>query len=347
MKSNWKMSSLITSALIFCIGFSGCTAKLQLSGTQIENRYDGAVARNAVFHDAIDNWEKFGVDGPEELPVYVVGKLAECSEELPEEYDVPPDDYNEYFYVTFEETSNGGNDSYQWSTIPIKNPEDGVVDRLKKAEGKPAVILGVGVSLYTSGHFGIDTVQAIIWDDDYITFDWYDYFFDKDEAAAFGSLINSNVENYTFTDETKKENTEESSANAESDIPAFVGDELSDEYISNVKSAFGEGTELTCQATDTAVVITISNVNYSDATMFYTHCIAYGISPLFDGEGRSVIVGIGFGNNMLNFMRSSEQVTPPYMVTLTLDSNDSMYTELLSEYYSTPMLSMYGNVTTK
>lgn len=342
MKINWKMSSLITSALILCIGFSGCTAKLQLSGTQIENRYDGAVARNAVFHDAIDNWEKFGVDGPEELPVYVVGKLAECSEELPEEYDVPPDDYNEYFYVTFEETSNGGNDSYQWSTIPIKNPEDGVVERLKKAEGKPAVILGVGVSLYMSGHFGIDTVQAIIWDDDYITFDWYDYFFDKYEAAAFGSLINSDVENYTFTDETKKEISEESSGNVENDVPAFVGDELSDEYISNVKRVFGESTTLTCQATDTTVVITISDVNYSDATMFYTHCIAYGISPLFDDEERSVIVGIGFGNNMLNFMRSSEQVTPPYMATLTLDSNDSMYTELLSEYYSTPMLSMYG-----
>lgn len=140
---------------------------------------------------------------------------------------------------------------------------------------------------------------------------------------------------------------EESSGNVENDVPAFVGDELSDEYISNVKSVFGESTTLTCQTTDTTVVITISDVNYSDATMFYTHCIAYGISPLFDDEERTVIVGIGFGDNMLNFMRSADQATPLYMVTLTLDSNDSMYTELLSGYYSMPMLSMYGNVITK
>lgn len=345
MKKLFKTVSLVLTFVVICATFSGCTAESNLARTEIQNRYDGDVAKDAVLHSSIDNWEAFEADDAGNLSVYVVGKLVKCSEELPDEYKNPPDDYNDYFYVTFEGASNNGEEGYRWSTIPIKNPEDQVIDSLKKAEGKPAVILGMGVSYYLSGHVGIDNVQAIIWDDDYVAFDVYEYFLDEEELTAFGSLIGSDGQGYTFPD--KSETEEESTADSENNIPAFNGDELSDEYISNVKSAFGGDTALTCQATDDAVIVTISPTNYSDAAVFYAHCAAYGLSPLFDAGDRMVTVGIVFGNNTLSFMRNAGQVTPPYIVTLTLDSSDSMYAELLEGYYSMPMINMYGSVTTK
>lgn len=140
---------------------------------------------------------------------------------------------------------------------------------------------------------------------------------------------------------------EESSGDMKNNIPAFEGDALSEEYVSEVKNAFGKDVEVKAQITDKMAIISISNADYSNVIQFYAKCVAYGMSPLFDDLERSAVVGISFGDNMLKFMRKAGSFDPLYMVGLTLDSNDPLYSELLVQYNALGALSMYGTVTTK
>lgn len=140
---------------------------------------------------------------------------------------------------------------------------------------------------------------------------------------------------------------EESSGDVKNDVPALEGDVLSEDYVLEVKNAFGKDVEVRAQTTDKMAIITISNADYSNVIRFYANCVSYGMSPLFEDLERSTAVGISFGDNMLKFMRSAGSFDPMYIVGLTLDSNDPLYSELLAQYNALSALSMYGTVTIK